>query len=295
MKRNLTIALGVALLAATAWSAEVPKTVRTVSWMQLKDQGALPAGEVFGPGAGAEFEYVKLTVGAGDRPLRLATISSPGVDTPRFAMVGTIRYEGVSRAGYLEMLVHFADGQVAFSRLQTESAPAGTIVGESGWRPFDLPFWCGKDGPMPVKLELNLVLPGGGTTQLGPVRVMTYKDDPRIPDRMATGAWWSGAGGGWIGGIGGSVLGLLCALMAVLANRHVGAKLVMALLLAFMVVSLAALAAGVIGALGDQPYAVYFPLLLCGILYGLMGGLGLVVYPRIYQGFELRRMFAIDA
>ena len=55
------------------------------------------------------------------------------------------------------------------------------------------------------------------------------------------------------------------------------------------------LVAGVIALALGQPYAVYYPLLLCGIvLTGVCGG----IWPAIRQGYEqreLRRMAAMDA
>ena len=58
---------------------------------------------------------------------------------------------------------------------------------------------------------------------------------------------------------------------------------------------LASSAAGLYAWLTSQPYAVYYPLLLCGLLAVLVPGALLVPLRRRYQQLELRRMRAMDA
>ena len=111
----------------------------------------------------------------------------------------------------------------------------------------------------------------------------------------ATLQWWSGRAGGWVGATGGTVLGLLCAAIAVLAVKGIARRTVMSLLVGMATVGVGGLTAGIIAACVRQPYGVFFPLLLGGVLCALMGGLGLALYPRVYQDIQLRRIRAKDA
>src|SRR4029077_11255407 len=107
----------------------------------------------------------------GTTSFHLVTIDHPGVTAPGYAVLGEVRYQGVEGQGYLEMWSVFSNGQRFFTRtLATESALAA-LRGESTWRGFALPFSLSEaDGP-PSHLEINLVLPAGGTVWLGPLRL----------------------------------------------------------------------------------------------------------------------------
>jgi len=299
MNRIKTIAV-VSFAAAcvagpAAPAAEVPRTVRSIQWSDLQRQGKLPGGLILPAGETAEFESLRLEVAEPGKTVALVTIENPGVDTAKFAVQGTIRYDDIEGAGYVELWVRFADGQRFYTRTLADTGPLAAITGTSDWRMFSLPFDSLGRPDFPTRLEVNLVLPQGGTVQLSGLRVVTLRDDPRIPDPNAGLHWWSDRAGGWVGGLGGTLLGLLCAAVAVLAVRGVGRLTVLSLLIAMATVGVGGLTAGIVAACVGQPYGVFFPLLLGGVLYALAGGLGLLLYPRVYQNIELRKMSAQDA
>ena len=108
------------------------------------------------------------------------------------------------------------------------------------------------------------------------------------------GAWWDDRTGGMIGGILGSGVGLLGALIGTLGGVGIARRLVLGLMTAAFLAGLLLLGAGVAALVYSQPYAVWYPLLLTGILCSsIMGGL-LPVLRRRYEQLELRKMTSMD-
>jgi hypothetical protein len=174
----------------------------------------------------------------------------------------------------------------------------GSLRGTSSWRRFVLPFFMNAgDKKRPERLEFNVVLPGRGTVEIGPVELVEYPSpEAAMADSSATEAgWWSGSAGGWIGGGLGVLLGCMGGLVGVMASRGRGRALVMVVMRAMLVIGVAALAGGVAAMLKAQPYAVYYPLLLIGVL---ASALSVALTPSIrrqYEQHELRTMQALDA
>ena len=52
---------------------------------------------------------------------------------------------------------------------------------------------------------------------------------------------------------------------------------------------------GIVALVLGQPYAVYYPLLLIGVLAAVLGGVGIPVSRQRFAEAELRRMQALDA
>jgi hypothetical protein len=108
--------------------------------------------------------------------------------------------------------------------------------------------------------------------------------------------WWTSVQAGWIGGIGGSVLGLFGAALGTIggicAPRGKCKGLVHVLIMLPLVAGLAALIVG-LAALGlGQPYHVWYPLLIFGIVgTAVMGGL-LPVFRARYREADQRRLEA---
>jgi hypothetical protein len=108
-------------------------------------------------------------------------------------------------------------------------------------------------------------------------------------------AWWSDRDAGLIGGLGGALVGCLGGLIGWLVSR--GKARTFVILLTVLLVCLGGLCAlaGLIAVALRQPYAVYFPLLLGGVLL-----LGIFIpplpkYRKRYEDVELRRMASADA
>ncbi len=300
LKAAATLSL---LVCASATGVEVQRTLQEISWARLNQAGRLAhlsaAARVLPPGMQAEFEQLRLQAD-GQARLKLVTIEKPGVTAVRYAVIGSIRYEGVKtadgRKGHLEMWSHFPGTDPCFTRTLADAGPMQAIVGASGWRSFCLPFDRTGSRQGPTRLEVNLVLPAGGTVYLGPLRLVERVDDPRIPRMRAPGAgWWSDPTGGWIGGTTGTLLGALCALVALLGAKAVARRFALAVLVLMAVAGAAGLAAGIVAAATSQPYGVYYVLLLGGGLYAGMAALGLALVPRLYRAAELRRIRAMDA
>ena len=107
--------------------------------------------------------------------------------------------------------------------------------------------------------------------------------------------WWTDSAAGWVGGIGGSTIGLCGALVGILTGLGRARKFILAFVpiliaIGFLVaiVGLAALL------LFDQPYAVYYPLLLGGGITCLVFGFNYPMLRRRFQEIELRKIQASD-
>ncbi len=119
------------------------------------------------------------------------------------------------------------------------------------------------------------------------------KGSPQGPPVEAPGA--AEQTGGWIGGIGGSVIGMLGGMIGILAGFGKGRRFVVASTIALAILGTVALVLGVIAFLMEQPYGVYYPLLLGGLILAAVFGANLPGIRRRYEQIELRKMAAMDA
>jgi hypothetical protein len=278
----------VALSGLVAFSgAAAEEVLRELTWTTVPAAGTvLPADATTG--------FARLRVSSPDgRPVRLPVlrIPGPGISGFPYAITGTVRHEGVAGQGYLELWSVFPDGGRYFSRT-LGAGPLRALEGRSDWRPFVLPFFAEPATPRPVSLELNVVLPGAGVVELGPLRLVQYR--PGEDPLAVAGAWWSDRAGGLVGGLGGAALGGVGALAGWLAARGKARRLVVGLASAVVTLGLLALLAGGVAWMRGQPYAVYYPLLLGGALGAGLFGAMLGVLRRRYAEVELRRMRAVD-
>ena len=240
-------------------------------------------------GSHAELPATPVEVrGPGTRAV--AVIEAPAVSGDRYAIRGTVSYEDVQGDGYLEMWSVFPDGSRYFSRTLDVRGPMAKLSGSSKSRPFVLPFFLTPDVPNPVRLELNVVLPAGGTVTVAELALASGDAATRVP-----GAWWSPETAGLIGAAAGSAVGVFGALMGTLCSLGRGRRVVIAGLLALGTSGLVLLAVGVVALALRQPYEVWYPLVLLGVLapalgFGLRG-----TARRRFEAHELRRMQALDA
>ncbi len=281
-----------------------PPTVREFDWSAEARAGRLP---VTGVSTGLVAGRSVLRI-VNDKPealqVRLLTVVDPGVTQRVFAVAGEVRYEGVEGEGYLEMWSCFPaltpGGQEPcyFSRTLGEGGAMGKISGRSDWRAFELKFdRLGASAP-PQRLEVNLRLPGRGVVDVGPARLVAYRDGPgdgAFAGQQSTAAWWSNRTGGWIGAILGSTWGLFGALAGVLVSRGRARTFVVRGFAVMLAMGVLLTLAGVVAAAVKQPHAVWFSLFLPGVLALALvpGQLGHV--RRRYADLELRRMLAEDA
>ena len=287
--RTLAVVVAVVLTSSACLARE---TLREVSWTRLKQAGGLGAGTLLPADETAGFERLAIESQGGEpSTTTVLTIAKPPITSRSYAIAGQVRYDGVEGKGCLEMWSHFPGGKQRYSRT-LGTGPMGPLEGSSGWRRFVLPFRTGQGGPPPEKLVVNVVLPGRGKVVLG--RVALSQFEPGEDPLSVPGQWWDGRTAGLIGGGLGALLGLLGAVIGCLASLGRGQGFVLAALRVMLVLGLASLAAGIVAVVQTQPYAVYYPLLLLGVLCAVLP-LGLLrVVRRRYQELELRQMAAED-
>lgn len=272
-------------------SAQAKETLLDVPWHPLADQGRLARGRVVSEAGGRDVFLFENVDGTADT-VALLEIDRPPITKATYALVGEIRYEGVSGLGYLEMWSHFPDGQAFFSRTMGNGPLAG-LSGTSGWRPVAIPFFNRADGPAPTKLVVQLVLPASGSVRLRPFRLVQYAagEDPLRTE----GAWWGGRDAGTFGSIAGSLVGLLGALIGILSGSGRARTWVVGLIRALIAVGVLALAAAMVAIVTHQPPPVTLPLILLGVICTAAGWGVLRGVEQRYAESELRRMSAMDS
>jgi hypothetical protein len=166
------------------------------------------------------------------------------------------------------------------------------IEGSSDWRSFVVPFFNREGAPPPRKLVMNLVLRGPGEVELGPSELVQFGENEN--PLGAGDAWWGEREAGLIGGIGGSLVGLLGALVGWLGGAGRARRFVLGALWAMTALGVVSLIAGFLALAREQPYAVYYPLLLAGVLCATLGLFLRGNLSKRYAARELRRMKALD-
>jgi hypothetical protein len=285
----------IATLSLAFWAsvASGEQPLRDLSWDALAAAGPRAAGTVHAADATAGFPYLRI-VHAEDVPSRVTvlTLSAPGVTGFPYAITGSVRYEGVRPQGYLEMWSSFANGGRYFSRT-LGSGLLRPLQGTTGWRPFSLPMFADAGTAPPTALTLNVVLSGRGTVDLGPLRLVQYR--PGEDPLAMVGQWWSERTSGLVGGGLGGVLGLAGAVIGCLAARGAARDFVLGATKALVALGVVVLAAGIVGVLRGQPWAVWYALCLPGLITTAVFGMLLPSLRRRYDAVELRRIQAADA
>jgi hypothetical protein len=183
------------------------------------------------------------------------------------------------------MWSEFGHGERYFSRTLAEEGPQASFTGSSDWRTFELPFLL-EGGASPVRLEIDVVLPGAGTVELGPIEI--------VPLSGAAEAWWSDRAAGFVGGTLGAAIGIFGALIGWLVARRRARGFVLAAMKVCVMIGAMCIAVG-LAALGmSQPYAVVYPLVLTGTILAVVFGGLFSGAKRAYADRELRRMRAMD-
>ena len=258
--------LAILVLALAAWPSTAAAEPLRISGDALAAQHDLAAApiEVHGGSAASAQTVVE--------------IESPPVSGDSYALRGMVEYTGVAGDGYLELWSLFPDGSRYFSRTLDVSGPMAKLSGTSPARPFTLPFFLNGSPARPSRLVVNVVLPGAGSVRLSELRF-----DPAGAASVAPGAWWSPPQGGMIGGILGGALGVLGGLVGVLCSLGRGRRLVLGALAAMAAVGSASAVAGAAALALGQPYEVWYPLLLPGVLAAV---LGIALRPNAVRRFD---------
>jgi hypothetical protein len=282
----------VLLVAVSAYGEEI---LRRMEWSDLEAAGELPPGTQIERGEVEGQQALRLVHrGPGQLQVRLFEIDDPGITTTRWAVRGRVCYDGVQGEGFVELWSSFDDGGRYYSRTLADRGPAARILGDSEWRPVVVPFFAQGSAEAPTRLELNLVLPGPGQVTLSALELVQY-DTGEDPLAVAeAGAWWSSARAARLGALAGAIAGLLGALVGVLTAIGKGRGVVLWILGTMVVVGLVALAVGVTALLVGQPYAVWYPPALVGLVVSLLGAVLMPVVKRSFALREERRMKAMD-
>ncbi|NCC52337.1 MAG: hypothetical protein EOM20_14120 [Spartobacteria bacterium] len=185
----------------------------------------------------------------------------------------------------------FEGGKRFFSRTIEEKGPLGVICGSADGRFFALPF-SNSSGAVPLALEVNVVLPPRSSLLIGPMTMAQADTLPTLLEPVD--AWWSGQVAGLAGGLLGGLLGCLGALLGWLSGRG-KARTFCRMASRWMIpVGVALFAAGIFAVVRKQPYAVYYPLLLLGVLYTVLGFTTAQVIRRRFKNIEARTLEAKD-
>jgi hypothetical protein len=140
---------------------------------------------------------------------------------------------------------------------------------------------AGQDSPSQLELKLSFI--GNGTAYLRPIKLLGI-----------TGSWWSPQQIGLIGGIGGSVIGCFGALLGCLAGMGKARNFVLTTMKIFIALGILLTIGGFVAVVSSQPYAVWYALLLPGVILTLVFSLTLPSIQRRYDELEIRRMTSVD-
>ncbi len=215
----------------------------------------------------------------------LVTIAEPDVRGDSYAITGSVRFEEVGGTAYLEMWSYFADGGAYFSRTLDVQGPMAALSGDSEGRPFELPFFLnGAAGP--ERLEINLVLPEGGTVWVGPLDLRGFGPSTD---------WWTERQSAVFGATGGVLAGLAGAIIGILGGRRKSRRLVEGVMIGGFVIGLGLVAFGVVALVSGQPRHIWYPVGLIGTILAVVDGLLIPTMRKSYAAAELQRMRAFDA
>jgi hypothetical protein len=274
--RSARAAAIAALVALAVWSTvAAQEPVMEISWATR----APVSGEVVDGNA-------RVSAEASGGLFPLIAVDAPDLGRVGFSVRGRVRYSDVAGSGYLEMWSVFADGGRYFSRTLGTEGPMAVVTGTSDWRSFELPFFLEGAAP-PSRLEINVVLPGSGTVEIGPLEVVRLAE-------AGSGAWLPDRAVGVVGAALGSAIGLLGALVGVLVSRNRGRGFVLPVMTAASVLGAVLIAASVAAIPAGQPPGVVFLLFLPGVILAAVFGASLPRVRRAYAEAELRRMRAMD-
>ena len=289
MKKLIQIGLSLLFISsATAQespSQQLSNILRVYDWKDLARQQTLP-GEVISTN-GNSFLKIENT---NDSLLEfsLFKIADSSVIQKAYFLFCEVKYD-VPNGGRLELLCRLPPaapgGGERTSALRHDGySDSGYIFGNSNWRPCRLEVDRNAFEGLPTQLEVRLSLQRHGTIYLSPIRLLGV-----------TGSWWSPQQSGLIGGIGGSVIGCFGALLGVLASKGKARTFVLTTTKIFIVLGILLTIAGFVAVVSGQPYAVWYALLLPGVILTLVFSLTLPSIQRRYDELEIRRMTSIDA
>ena len=107
-------------------------------------------------------------------------------------------------------------------------------------------------------------------------------------DPNTFGAWF----GAIVGGGGGTLGGLLGALCGVWSPQGKGRRFILGAMIFFIAIGVLFAVTGIVALLTGQPYAIWYPLLLTGIIFSVVVGSLFPVVRKNYKDAENRKIAA---
>ena len=271
--------------------------LRDYGWKDLAKQQTLP-GEVITMDGGTVLKIQTTNdatlhdnVEAPPQQISLLKITDPSVIRKTYFLVCEVKTKNVfgfvNKQSSLNLMCSLppatlgGDGRTI--RPETINNSIGDIYGTSDWRPIQFTVVRNAIEGLPTQLEVRLEMLGRGTVYLRPIRLYGV-----------TGSWWPPEQTGLIGGIGGSVIGCLGALLGLLASKGNARTFVLATMKIFIALGILLTIAGFVAVVSSQPYAVWYALLLPGVILTLVFSLTLPSIQRRYDELEIRRMTSVD-
>jgi hypothetical protein len=296
MKRLIQLNL-LLLLISTATAQESPaqkplppepqKILRDYDWKDLARQQTLP-GEVISMDGGSvlkieDTNHTNYLL----RDFLVMKISDPAIIKKAYFLVCTMKYENVfgHANSYLNLSCYVAPAALGGDERNISGFAENNSVfyGTANWKSYRFAVVRDALEGLPTQLELHLVMNGPGTVYLRPIRLYGV-----------TGSWWSPQQIALIGGIGGSVIGCFGALLGCLAGMGKARTFVLTTMKIFIALGILLTIAGFVAVVSNQPYAVWYALLLPGVILTLVFSLTLPSIQRRYDELEIRRMTSVD-
>ena len=160
-----------------------------------------------------------------------------------------------------------------------------TISGTHNWGLDRLPiisFFLTESAP--IRVDFKFYLATSGTVYLRPLKLLGTRS-----------TWWSPQQSALMGGIGGSLIGCFGALIGILAGLGKARRFVLSATGILIVVGILLVVAGIIAVAMNQPYAVWYPLLLGGTILTFVLSINFYSINKRYEDMEIRRMTSMDA
>ena len=288
-----TVVASLLTLALVAGASEAEqKPVAEYSWQSLAEAGKIQSGTVVTlPDKTVALKVENTT----NQPLTatVLTIEQPMIKTDYYQVRGELKHDGVEGDGYLEMWNHFGENAY-FSRTLGDVGPMRKLSGTSDWREFLLPFNATGTTSNPSKLVINVHLPAKGVVLLKSSLILTESSTPPGAS-AAPGAWWSDRTGNLAGGILGAMIGCTGGLIGWLSSRGRAQGFVINAARILTGIGIVSAIGGLVAVSIHQPYGVWYPLLLLGVICALVFPVCLRTCTNRYRELELRRMTSMDA
>jgi hypothetical protein len=278
MKTRFAVAAALAATTAlwTACPALAQEPVATIDWTTTP------------PASGTVVDGAARITSTSGGTFPLAAVDVPDLGTTDYEIRGQVRYDDVAGTSYLEMWSVFPDAGRYFTRTLATDGPMAALSGTSDWRSFELPFFLNGSSP-PKRLEINVVLAGAGTVDVGRLEVVNL-----AVGAANDGAWLSPRDLGIASAVAGSTIGLFGALIGVLVGRRRARGFVLPAMTAATIAGVGLIVLAGVALVTSQPGSVAYVLFLPGAILTLLCGLGIPRVRRLYAEAELRRMRALD-